>query len=57
VERYDADWWRNPRAGPWIAEQLFGEAQRELAHEQASRISGRSLSFAPLVRSVERMLA
>ncbi|HET9013226.1 MAG TPA: hypothetical protein VFN38_15475, partial [Gemmatimonadaceae bacterium] len=50
VERYDADWWRNPRAGPWIAEALFGEAQRELAHEQAERVSGKTLSFAPLVR-------
>jgi hypothetical protein len=57
VERYDADWWRNPRAGPWVVEQLFGEAQRELAHEQAKRVSGKELSFAPLVRSIERMLA
>ena len=56
VERYDADWWRNPRAGPWIAQDLFGEAQRELAHEQATRVSGKALSFAPLVRSIERML-
>jgi hypothetical protein len=57
VERYDVDWWRNPRAGPWIAQALFGEAQRELAHEQADRVSGKALDFAPLVRSVERMLA
>jgi hypothetical protein len=56
VERYDADWWRNPRAGPWVVQSLFGEAQRELAHEQAQRVSGRALSFAPLVRSIERML-
>jgi hypothetical protein len=56
VERYDADWWRNPRAGPWIVESLFGEAQRELAHEQAQRVSGKPLSFAPLVRSIERMV-
>ena len=26
VERYDVDWWRNPRAGPWITQALFGEA-------------------------------
>jgi hypothetical protein len=57
VERYDADWWRNPRCGPWMIESLFGEAQRELAHEQALRVSGKTLSFAPLVRSIERMLA
>jgi hypothetical protein len=56
VERYDADWWRNPRAGPWIVESLFGEAQRELAHEQAQRVSGKALSFAPLVRKIERMV-
>jgi hypothetical protein len=56
VERYDADWWRNPRAGPWIAQELFGEAQRELAHEQAQRVAGKPLGFAPLVRSVERLL-
>lgn len=56
VERYDVDWWRNPRAGPWIVSALFGEGQRELAHEQAERVSGKQLSFAPLVRAVERML-
>ena len=57
TERYDVDWWRNPRAGPWIAAALFGEGQRELAHEQAERVAGKSLSFAPLVRAVERMLS
>jgi hypothetical protein len=56
VERYDADWWRNPRCGPWVMQSLFGEAQRELAHEQAERVSGKTLSFAPLIRSIERML-
>jgi len=57
VERYDLDWWRNPRAGPWICSALFGEGQRELAHEQAERVAGRGLSFAPLLRSVETMLS
>ena len=57
VERYDADWWRNPRAGPWIAQALFGEAQRELAHEQAERVAKRPMGFAPLIRGIERMLA
>jgi hypothetical protein len=56
VERYDVDWWRNPRAGPWICSALFGEGQRELAHEQAHRVAGKQLSFAPLIRAVERML-
>jgi hypothetical protein len=57
VDRYDADWWRNPRCGPWMVETLLGEAQRELADEQAMRVTGRALGFAPLIRSVERMLA
>ena len=56
VERFDADWWRNPRAGPWICSALFGEGQRELAGEQAQRVAGKELSFAPLVRAVTRML-
>lgn len=56
VERYDEDWWRNPRAGPWICSALFGEGQRELASEQAERVAAKQLSFAPLVRAVEKML-
>jgi hypothetical protein len=56
VARYDVDWWRNPRSGPWICSALFGEGQRELAHEQAQRVAGKELSFAPLIRAVERML-
>jgi hypothetical protein len=57
VERYDTDWWRNPRAGPWICAALFGEGQRELARELAQRVAGKPLSFAPLVRATERLLA
>lgn len=56
-ERYDADWWRNPRAGPWIVAELFGEGQRELATEQATRVCGKELGFGPLVRAIERELA
>ena len=56
VDRFNEDWWRNPRAGPWMVEQLFGEGQRELGHEIAARVGG-ALTFAPLVRGVERLLA
>jgi hypothetical protein len=56
TERFDADWWRNPRAGPWIVGELFGHGQRELADEQAKRVSGKPLGFAPLTRAIERML-
>lgn len=57
VERFDADWYRNPRAGPWMVSELFGEGQRELGDELASRVAGQPMSFAPLVRSVERLLS
>jgi hypothetical protein len=57
VELYDVDWWRNPRAGPWICSALFGEGQRELANEQAQRVAKKELSFAPLVRAVEKLLS
>ena len=55
-EQYDADWWRNPDAGPWIEAELFGHGQRELAGEQASRVAGKELGFAPLIRSIEGLL-
>jgi hypothetical protein len=57
TERFDDDWWRNPRAGPWMTEQLFAEGQRELATELAERVAGKGLSFAPNVRAIERLLA
>lgn len=56
-DRFDEDWWRNPRAGPWIVETLFGQGQRELAHELAARVSGSPLGFAPLVRATEALVA
>jgi hypothetical protein len=56
VERFNDDWWRNPNAGPWIVEQLFSRGQRELAEEQAQRVAKKSLSFAPLVKSIEGLL-
>lgn len=56
TERFNDDWWRNPAAGPWIVGELFGHGQRELAQEQAQRVSGRPLGFAPLIRGIERML-
>jgi hypothetical protein len=56
TEQFNEDWWRNPRTGPFMVTELFGHGQQELAHEQAARVSGKTLSFAPLVRSVERLL-
>jgi hypothetical protein len=56
VERFNADWWRNPSAGPWIVQELFSRGQRELAEELAQRVRRTPLSFAPLVKSIEGLL-
>jgi hypothetical protein len=58
VSRFDIDWYRNPSAGPCIVQELWSEGQRESAEELASRVSinGEKLSFAPLLRNIERLL-
>jgi hypothetical protein len=56
VERFDIDWYRNPRTGPWLVENLFGEGQRETADEVAKRVSGRALGFAPVIAALEGLL-
>jgi hypothetical protein len=57
IARFNEDWWRNPRAGPWLIAELLGEGQRELAQELAERVADAPLGFAPLVRKIERDLA
>jgi hypothetical protein len=58
VSRFDVDWFRNPSAGPWLRNELFAEGQRETAEEVAARVgsNGHGLSFAPLIRSIEKLL-
>ena len=56
-ERFDTDWYRNPRAGPWIVSELFAEGQRELADELAKRVTARALTFEPLVRATEALVS
>ena len=58
VSQFDADWYRNPAAGPWIVQELWSEGQRETAEEIAARVgmSGEGLSFAPLIRNIGRLL-
>jgi hypothetical protein len=58
VRKFDADWYRNPAAGPWIVGNLWSEGQRESAEEIAARIGppGARLTFGPLVRNIEKLL-
>ncbi|MEO5902787.1 MAG: hypothetical protein ABIQ55_02125 [Gemmatimonadaceae bacterium] len=58
VSRFDQDWYRNPSAGPWMIGDLWAEGQRETAEEIAARVNvkGERLSFAPLLRNIEKLL-
>jgi hypothetical protein len=55
--RFDVDWFRNPNAGPWMAGELFSQGQRESAEEIATRAGAGTLSFQPLIRHTESLLA
>ena len=57
IARFDEDWYRNPRAGPWMIRELFGEGQRELGGELAARVGAPGLSFDPVIRAIEAGLA
>jgi hypothetical protein len=57
VAEFDEDWYRNPRTGPWMIRELFGEGQRELASEMAERVGAGKLSFVPLIKAIEAGLA
>lgn len=54
-ERYDQDWFRNPRCGPYLLD-LFSRGQRDDAAALADGVLGRRLDFAPLIERVEAAL-
>lgn len=57
-ERFDEDWFRNPRTGPALLE-LLARGQRDLAHELARDALGRPLAdgFTRLAAACEAALA
>lgn len=57
TQKFDEDWWRNPRAGPWMVNELFSRGQSELADQLAARVTGCALSFEPLIKHLERLLS
>ena len=57
VSQFDDDWYRNPRTGPWVVRELFGEGQRELASELAARVGAATLSFDAVIRGIEAGLS
>lgn len=57
VRQFDDDWFRNPRVGPWMVRELFGEGQRELASELAERVGAGKLSFDAVIKGIEAGLS
>jgi hypothetical protein len=55
VERFDADWYRHPRAGAYV-QQLMGRGQAVPADRLAEEVTAAPLSFAALVTRLERLL-
>ena len=54
-ERFDEDWFRNPRCGPALLE-LFAPGQRDDAARLAQEALGRALDFGPLTARTEAAL-
>jgi len=55
-ERFDEDWFRNPRCGQWLLE-LFSRGQRDDAASLAGAVLGHALDFGPLAARAEAALA
>jgi hypothetical protein len=54
-ERFDEDWYRNPRAGAYL-QHLMSGGQGENADRLVTRVTGASLDFEPLARQLEAAL-
>jgi hypothetical protein len=55
-EKFDEDWYRNPRAGPVVLD-LLSRGQSQDAAALAESVTGAPLSFLPLKRACEAALA
>ncbi len=55
VERFDEDWFRNPRAGPYLLDR-FARGQRDDAAALAADVVRAPLDFAPVVAQCEAAL-
>ncbi|HEY8367946.1 MAG TPA: hypothetical protein VIM86_01380, partial [Thermodesulfobacteriota bacterium] len=55
-ERFDEDWFRNPRAGTFLA-GLWAEGQPARLEALVERVGTGPLDLAPLARRIERALA
>ena len=54
-QRYDEDWFRNPRAGVFL-QHLMSRGQADPADRLAAEVTGAPLSFGPLLARMEAAL-
>jgi hypothetical protein len=57
VERFDVDWYRNPRSGPWLVQGVFAPACGEVAAEMVKGATAREPSLRPYIDHLERLLS
>jgi hypothetical protein len=55
VQRYDEDWYRNPRAGGFL-QHIMSRGQADPADRLVEEITGAPLSFSPLVERLQAAL-
>lgn len=55
TQRFDEDWWRNPRAGSFV-HHLMARGQADSAHRLAQDVFGRSLGFDACARRLQTLL-
>jgi hypothetical protein len=55
TERYDEDWWRNPRAGSFVL-HLMSRGQADPAHRLARDHFGWDLTFEPCIARLQALL-
>lgn len=56
IERFDEDWFRNPKSGPFVLE-LLSRGQRDDAVQVARSVLGTELTFDALVKQAETVLS
>ena len=57
VERFDVDWYRNPRTGPWLVQNVLAPACGETATDVAKAATGHEPSLGPYLARLERLLS
>ena len=57
IERFDVDWYRNPRTGPWLVHHVLSPACGEIAADVTRGAVDRDPSLSPCVVGLERLLS